>query len=228
VERHVAYFREKGTLREKPLTPGKMPLNLIDRFAKTTGRLYDNKHAAECNTLVANQILSLVDSVYRREEERGLKFPPGNNFDNRWKTVAGEVEKLDIRWSAEKGRYTLKDGSHLPDRVRKLYRRDIWKLEGLNGEAALIVERVSKRQVSVCLQWSWKNGVELPPTAVSVFAVKDKANAIAKLKYSPAAGGVSGSGTSAQTYWVELAEGEDIQLVLQIGNRKETSPVYTP
>ena len=159
-ERHVAYFRAKGTLRERRLTPANTPLGLLGRFTKTTGQLYDDTALSDCKLLIANQLLHLLDSVYRREEERGLRFQPGNGFDNRWKTVMAEVEKLDIRWSAEKGRYTFKDGSHLPDQVRKLYRRDIWKLQGLNDEATLIIERTGNKQVSVCLQRSWKKGAE--------------------------------------------------------------------
>ena len=68
----------------------------------------------------------------------------------------------------------------------------------------------------------------MAPAVVNVFAVKDKANAMAKLNYSSIGGVAGGSASSSQSHSVELAEGEEIQLVLQIGNRKETSPVYKP
>jgi hypothetical protein len=139
-----------------------------------------------------------------------------------------EMEKLDIRWNAAKGRFTFKDGSHLPDQVRKLYRRSIWNLKEVNGEAKLIVERTGTKRVGLCLEWSGNKGAEVPASVVKVFAVKDKAMALAQTQMGSAHYVGSDQVLSSRSFAVELAEGEQIQVWLELGNRKEFSPVYTP
>jgi hypothetical protein len=68
------------------MKPGNGPFNLLDRFAKSTGRLYDNKGLVSCKMLIADQLLNLVDSVYRRDvNERGYEFQKAAGLDDRWK-----------------------------------------------------------------------------------------------------------------------------------------------
>jgi hypothetical protein len=79
-ESHVKYFRKKGRLRDKPLVPGNAPLGLLDSWAKNAGWLYEKDSASDGKLLIANQILNMVDSVYRRDtDEYGYRFWPTDN-----------------------------------------------------------------------------------------------------------------------------------------------------
>jgi hypothetical protein len=229
-ESHVKYFRDKGRLREKPLVPGNAPLGLLDSVAKNCGWLDDEEYSARSGKmLIANQLLYLVNSVYRRDTDgHGYRFWCMDNVDGRWKAIEAAVAKLDIRWSAEKTRYTFADGSHLPESIRKLYRRHIWKVEGLHGEAALTFERIDIKHVWISLEWSGKTAQKMPPFLLNVFAVKDNANALAELRTMSISSFAGDQAFSSQIFHVELPDGDEVQARLKIGKREQLSPVYTP
>jgi hypothetical protein len=228
-ESHLIYFREKGRLRGKPLRPGNTPLRILTAWAKNAGWLYGKDDIESGKLLIANQLLNMLDSIYRSDTDSdGYKFWPEGDVDKEWKSVEAKVGKLDIRWNPEKQRYTFKDGSHLPGTIQKLYRRHIWKLDGLNGEAKLIVERLNKKYISVSLQWSGKKGQKMPPFTLSVFAVSNKAKALAELKQSSISALGGAEAFSSQSFQAELAEGTEIQARLLIRKREQVSPVYTP
>jgi hypothetical protein len=211
--------------------PGNNPLGLLDAWARNTAGLYavatpgffPGGSAAYAKLLIANQILAMLDSVYRREADDGYRFWPKGDVDGHWKAIETEFAKLDIRWNTEKQRYTFKDGSHLPDPVPTFYRRHIWKLEGVNGAATLTFERVDKKRVQVLLSCSGEDGNPTRQFNVKVFAVKDKSNPLVELKQDP-----MGTGSSYQRGGMKLAEGEEIQAQLTVGEREQLSPVYRP
>jgi hypothetical protein len=190
---------------------------------KSAGSLYDERTLPEVKLLVANQLLRLVDSVYHRDGDRNDIKASGK--DGQWKPIVGHVAKLDIRWDAEKNRYTFKDGSHLPDPITKLYSRHSWKLPGLMVEATLTFERKDARFVNVSLAWSGKIDADSPPAVVNVFAAKNKAKALVKLGPIVSLGA---NGSSSQATTIELAEGEEIQATLMLGKTEKLSPVYRP
>ncbi len=228
-ERHVTYFREHGRLRDKPLVPGNVPLGLLDSWTKNANWPFANDEASEVKLLLANQLLNMVDSVYRRETDaNGYKFRAKNDVDGEWKSIVAEVGKLDIRWSPEKMRFTFKNGSHLPEPISVLYRRHFWKLDGMNGEASLVLERIDKKHVAVLLEWSGKKDREMPAFVLDLFAVKDMANKLAESRSTS----ISGSGGEevffSQSFQVDLADGEEIQARLKIGKREQVSPTYKP
>ncbi len=223
----VKYFREKGTIRKRPLMPSKAPLSLLSVSAKKADSLYDDPKRGKL--LIANQLLHLVDSVYRRDVDKfGDRFRPDRDVDGHWKAVEAEVAKFEIRWNAEKNRYTFEDGTHLPDPVRVLHRRHIWKLEGLNGEAELIIERTDKNRVWVCLQWEGKKGQDPPLFALQVFAAQDKEKCLAETNKIGIGSWAGNQIFSSQSFHVELVENEGIQATLRIGDREQRSPIYTP
>jgi hypothetical protein len=225
---HLHYFREKGHLREKPLTPGNKPLALLDRFVKSAGWLYGDD-LASAKMLVANQILRLIDSVYRLQVDvDGLRLSDAEALDARWASIGAEVAKLDIRWNPATQRYTFKDGSRLPERVRKRYQRILWKLDGLPGEAELILERQDERHVRVILHWSGDQKSKIPLAVVKVFATGDGGNALAALRLSSIAWTDGDLAFSSQSWMVELAERDEVQVKLEIGKDEKLSPKYRP
>jgi hypothetical protein len=230
-ESHVKYFRQKGRLRDKLLAPGNAPFGLLEDWAKNAGWLYKNGAAWEGKMLIANQLLALVDSIYRRDTDlNGYKFWATDKYksDDAWKSIECEVAKLDIRWNPDQNRYTFKDGSRLPEPISKLYRRYIWKLDGLNGEASLIFERRNKKRVWVSLEWSGKKDQNVPSFVLNVFGVKDQGKPLAELRPSSISAVGGDEGFSAQSFEVELAEGAEIQARLKIAKRGQSSPVYKP
>jgi hypothetical protein len=226
---HVKYFRDNGRLRDRPLAPGNTPLGLLDIFAKSTAWLYADDSESRGKLLIANQLLNMVDSVYRRDTDAyGYRIWATHDLDGRWKSIEAEVAKLNIRWNADKNCFTFKDGSHLAEPIRILYRRQIWKVEGLNGEAAVVLERTNKHHVGVSLEWSGKKDQEMPPFVLKVFAVKNKANTLAELRRVSISAVAGDQAFSSQSFEVDLADGAEIQVQVEIGKREELSPVYRP
>ncbi len=144
-EKHIKYFRENGQIRKNPLTPTNSPLGLLAAWEKKAGFLYNKEQFRDSGKwLIANQILNMLDNVYRRETDPyGQKFAPLDRPEEEWKSIVRDVDKLRIHWSREKVSYVFEDGTQLPDDV-KLYRRHIWPLEGLSGEAELTIERQTR------------------------------------------------------------------------------------
>jgi hypothetical protein len=228
-EDHIAYFREKGHLRAKPLTPGSKPLHLLDRCMRSAGWLYGNDGPTGGKVLIANQLLGLVDSVYRRKADvHGFRFHAETDLDKRWNDIVAEVDKLDICWNPALQRYTYTDGSHLPDPVRKTYRRSIWKLETRFGDSELILERKDDRHVIVIMQCRGTEKDVIPLARVKVSAATDEGKTLAAMQIG-GVGGLAGGGTfSQESRLVELAEGEEVQVNLEIGKEVKVGPRYRP
>jgi hypothetical protein len=120
-EEHVAYFKEHGRIRDKPLVPGDSPLRLYHSYVKAAV-WPDDAVIKRCKKLIANQLLALLDSVYRSGiDDYGYRFNSCDDMDGRWKKVELDVSKLDIRWSAKKCCYTFKGGACLPEPVQTIH-----------------------------------------------------------------------------------------------------------
>lgn len=185
VESHLKYFREHGRLRTKPLTPPADPLAVFDRAWASVSFMFPEKQAAWGKLLLMNQFLRLVDSVYRRKTDvDGLKFRTDGDPDPGWRKIAGDLRKLGIRWNVDKARYTLKDGTFLPEPPRKLYRRVIWHPDGLGGTASLILQRRDERYLDVSFSWEGVKKDRPEAIRLQVFAAKDPSKPIAELSGS--------------------------------------------
>lgn len=227
-ESHLEYFRKHGQIRNQPLVPTNEPLALlkevmgIDWLRKNTRGEYDK-------LLVANQLLNMIDSVHRSEPtRRGVKFWVEKDVEKHWKEIQEKVAKLDIRWSRDKQCYVFKDDTRLPEPVSKIRQREIWKLDGLNGEAEVIMERIDAKNVSIGLSWSGKSDKGLPAHKLTAFVNSDKNRVLEKTSTSSVSGSGNNESFRMESFTVELPEGAEIQLRIVVGNRDETSPVYVP
>jgi len=237
-ERHVNYFRENGRLREKPLMPGNNPLGVMDSWAKNAsclfegpGRLSRNDGAAQGKELIANQLLNLLDSVYRKDADvygRKLSCRGADEADREWSTIKAEIAKLKIKWDAKKNCYTFEDGSRLPKPIRKLCRRHIWKLEGLEGKAELILERKDKDHLQVQLKWSGKRNQKKPEFVLEVLEVTKIDKPLAKFGSVSISSWAGDEVFSSQSFLVDLLDGADVQARLKIEERERLSPVFKP
>jgi hypothetical protein len=228
-ESHVRYFREKGRLRDKVLTPTNDALGLLASWEEAAGWLHGKDGLSDGKLLIANQILRMIDSVYRRRlDVHGNILSDPDDLGPEWKAIQKEVEKAAVRWDAKLTRYTFQDGSHLPDPVRKLYRRHIWQLEGMNGEASLILERTSDQFVHASLNWSGKASEKMPTFSLDVFAVEHPAHPLTKLSSMSINATAGDEVFSSQSSQIGLPEGKEVRARLTIGEREQTSPAYRP
>jgi hypothetical protein len=225
-ERHVDYFRANGRLRAGPLVPTNTPLSSFDQYAKTYEAAYGEEPDERHQVMIINQLLRLVDSVYRLKADRfGYRFGLEDDVEGRWQRLRAEVTKLGICWNAAQQRYVFKDGSHLPDLEPRIYRRAIWKLDGLAGEAELVFERRDPERVDVSYQWSGRTGTKVPGVVIVVFAVKDPKTPLEILESTNVDRAVSFLSQGCQ---VDLPEGQEIQAKMTMGKKARLSPVYRP
>jgi hypothetical protein len=112
--------------------------------------------------------------------------------------------------------------------MSKIRLREIWKLDGLNGEAEVIVERSEAKHVFISLSWSGKIKPGLPEHELTAFAKKDKKRVLEKTSTSSIGATANDEAYRTESFTVELPEGAKIQLRIVVGKRDETSPVYVP
>jgi len=226
-ESHLEYLRKHGQIRKQPLVPTNDPLALLKEVTDIDW-LRKSAHG-EYELLVANQLLNMTDSVHRMEPAQyGMKFWVDKDVERHWKEIQDKVTKLDIRWSRDKQCYVFKDGTRLPERVSKIRQREIWKLDGLNGEAEVIVERIDAKHVSISLSWSGKSDPGLPVHQLTAFVKNDKNRVLEKTSTSSITATGNGEAYRTERFTVELPEGAEIQLRIVVGKRDETSPAYVP
>jgi hypothetical protein len=242
-ESHVAYFREKGRLRPKPLAPSAVPFQELDRFArsprwtfKKTAGLFDDERGRQ---FLGTQVLRLIDTVYRVEPGlHGDLLPFGRKEEARRKKIVEEASSTKLRWDAAAQKYTFLDGTSLPEPEVKHYRREIWrpKADGLDVE--LILERDGPRSISVWVVESYEVGKPGPAAAFTVFDVSAKDKALAEFK----AGGrrrefdadvpveALGGKTGTSSTWkpCELKEGAEVQVKLVVRGESRLSPIFKP
>ena len=234
VEKHFAHFRERGTLRSRPLVPTDTPLGVLEKLEETLVLLHPGPKELldHDRAMLCNQLLRLVEPVYRLKSDRpGAKFIPGGDADLRWKKIVEDVSRLNVRWDRVKG-YAFKDGSQLPEEKRRLYRREIWDLPGL-GESTLILERRDGKYVDATLERTIQAGAPASAWSLRLFAVNDKSKDLAGFPRAQDSGS-SVTATAGETAFssesslIVLPDGLDIQAELKMEGRAILSPVYRP
>jgi hypothetical protein len=217
-ESHLTHFRKHGTLRSKPLVPTDKPFAALEKFAAS----YDEAR----RNMLGEQILRLLDSVYRVEPEIHNNLLPFYDIDAEEKRnkIVREVSALRIRWDTKLSQYSFLDGSSLPPVERKLYRRAIWKPNVPSLDLQITVERYQRRYVDIEHIEQYKAEVPKGPARIRVFDVTSKENSLVEFE----AGRLhAGEGISAG-YTVELDDGAEMQLELTVGGKSHLSPIFKP
>src|SRR5262249_16857497 len=97
-ERHVPYFRKHDQLRDGLVVLPDAPLGLLGPAVKSADWPPGTDDGHRASLLIANQLLNLVDTVYRREpNDLGMRFWPDGDPDREWKAISAAVAKLEIR-----------------------------------------------------------------------------------------------------------------------------------
>jgi hypothetical protein len=240
VESHVAYFRQNGRVRAKPLVPTDNPFKELEKFAKSPRWIYDGKDGLHDEQrgrqFLGEQLLRLMDTVYRVEVgDFGEILRFDDNEETRGKKVVEGALNLTIRWDSKIHKYTFLDGKSLPEREPKNYRRERWrpKIAGLDIE--VFIRRAGPRYVSIWVSETYQVGKGGPGAVIKVVDVKAKDKPLVKIEAGRGAiselplEGRKGT-TAASSTWkpFELKEGGEVQIQLVVAGKSHFSPTFKP
>lgn len=230
VEDHIEYFQKNGEWSGHPLLPSDNPLGVLDMLEHSPQWIYPGKTGSNeydyAKKFLANQLLRLIDTVYRIEPDEHEDRLPGNHFDQpRWDKIVKDVTALHIKWDAAKNIYVFADGTSLPEIRNPIYMRQIWEIPGLGPAAKLIIERKNKDWIFVILQHNEYQGVFVPESTVKVYCKGSNNKPLAEyhIPFSP------GGDASHQTCQdVKLSADESLQAEITSGDKTTKSAVFTP
>jgi hypothetical protein len=233
-------FRQHGQLRSKPLVPVADPVAVIDEFCRRLLWLYGDQPLERAGAprkadgcppptdteqgmqLAVNQILRLVKTVYRIDDEgweAGVVDSP-IGIAARWRRIEADLRKLKLRWDAVRCRYTFADGSCLPELPH--YREQVWRIRRDGVCAGLRVQRRSSRTIEINFE-----SMQLPdrpdnPKGVRLVRVAAPEKPLARFAFPVGEGGLYAGER------VRLPAGEKIQAVLILADREKPGPVFEP
>jgi hypothetical protein len=232
-ESHVAYFREHGTIRAEPLSPTERPFAALEALAASHPGIFTDNGGFGRRQLVIEQLLWLVESVYRVEAGRFGELLP--NDENEAARLVAHASSLTIKWDATQQKYTFPEGTSLEERKELIeragelltprYPRHVWapKAPGLNAE--LVIQRIAPRNVSIRLVET-TNGVK--PAVFKVFEIKSQTKTLLDFQ---AGGNRFPFGTRSTAHTVDVKEGKELQIELLAADGasdSELSPVFKP
>ena len=112
VEEELPFFRANCALRDKPLVPTDRPLEIYDNLLKSADPGWSDPWE---QIVLTEQLLYLVDTVYRPFGAGGPSGVAGPDFKTQESRIRAELGKLALRWNAKTTQYVFaKDGSTLP------------------------------------------------------------------------------------------------------------------
>lgn len=120
----VEYFRRVGKIRSRPLTPPDNPVSVVEMVVKSTQSIFTEKardaYYDMPRTDVMNQLLWLLDSVYRKELnfDEGPNASPKKIRDKVVREILADLSKLAIRWDGKRNCYVRTDGSRFSEEPR--------------------------------------------------------------------------------------------------------------
>jgi len=114
---HIAYFRQHGTIREKPLRPPDNPagaIRALDKSDPFTRFRKQQPKSIECRSLILSQCLRMIDTVYPVEADPlGMIVNANDLPEEQWESSLTAIDNLHIVWDPRKSRYAFADRSRL-------------------------------------------------------------------------------------------------------------------
>jgi hypothetical protein len=241
METFVEFYQVHGTIRSHPLVPGNDPLAAVSHLVKSRQWIYSDLSLQDTNyamifpdqdvreqAMLMEQLLRLTDSVYRMPADAlGNRLPCGEPPDLAWQKVVSDVSALKIKWDPRQNRYVFHDGTHLPELEKKIYQRQIWKLNGLGfNDANLVLERRSEEWLDVQVYYTQMAGATLRPANLLLFAGDPKQNPLLTFSFTNKMG--NGSCCSESSI-IHFLPGSAVQAKLITNDGKtNTSPIFIP
>ena len=232
----VDYFRKNGTLRQHLLVPGNDPFPVLPALEKSpqwtiyptgkdkTGYPLDGNG----KYFVQDQLLRLVDTVYRAKRDRDGYIDMGKRApDQYWEGAMKDIAALHIHWDAGKQMYVFPDGHTLPDNTPTVYKRQIWELPFAKVPSRLIFERRDKDYIVTRFIFPREVSNPVPDSLVTVRTTGRNARQLLQFKigYSQKRGEI------ITHFWdreINLNAGESVQAEIAMGGKATASPVFTP
>jgi hypothetical protein len=216
-EKEIPYFRSL-TLRDKPLNPTTRPFAAIDEFThsprwyfKPTDEFARDRIARLPNELDI-QAARFLGSLVRYEEDPCHCSQPADHGAAERARRRAEFSRSQIRWDADRCRYTFNDGTTLPE-IR--HEQFSWKPPLPEWSIEFTVQRMNPTCIEMRLSKSWQSGTT-PISSVKVYDVKAKDE---PLYYF---------GSRSTSVSLCAKEGTEIQAELKFGETIQRSPVYKP
>lgn len=230
-ESHVACFRKSGEIRARPLAPSDNPFQELDRFAKSPRWIYsepDGLHDDQRGRqLLGQQVLRLIDTTYRVEPGlTGMLLPFGENNAARRNRIIQKVSSLEIHWDASVQKYVFSDGTSLPERELKHYRREIWSPMVAGRDVELIMERDGPRHVSVWVVENYGTGGAAQALVLRLFEVNAKDKTLVRFVVKKVSAGRTGTRSTGKRF--ELDEGGEVQVESIVDQKRLLSPTFKP
>ena len=242
MDKVLGFFRDNGKLHPQPLTPSNYPFATITHLMNSTQWIYEDPNFREPDgisfgiaedserekSMLMEQLLRLIDSVYRMPEDvYGNRLPCGAPPEPAWQKVVSKISALGIKWDSHQNMYVFQNGKHLPKVEKAIYRRQIWKLDGLGFEIAeLVLERKSDMWVDVTVSSTEKAGVPLRPATLLLFDNKDTRVPMETFSFD---GNVGKGSSRIETRTIGLRAGTELTAKLVVpGDSTNLSPVLKP
>lgn len=125
--RHIAYFREHGRLRSRPLAPSPRPLEVMSRLEASPQWLWERSYRSDQTVssfvkdemvtlkpvtqewgraMVREQLLRLVTSIYPiKADQDGHLLLQNDAAGEIWRKAIREVGRMRLRWDTDKNDY---------------------------------------------------------------------------------------------------------------------------
>jgi hypothetical protein len=118
LDQYVKYFKQNGKLRQSQLRPPDNPASLVQDAAQSNSWPYNKVDDEQGRTLVAVQLVLLLDTVFPIPRDRGhyAVYKLGIASPERAELIQ-ELEALSIRWDESRFAYTFLDGTTLDERA---------------------------------------------------------------------------------------------------------------
>jgi hypothetical protein len=232
----LGYFRKHGTIRAKPLAPTGNPLAAMDRLLASPRSPYtegDSSSAShEGRNILELQCLRLIDSVHRVEPDRDGELLPWNDKDAvRRKEILRTAANVELRWDPVANQFVRPDGTSLPPRDVKRYRRERWRPEISGRSIEVEVKRSNPQRVDIWISETYKIGQERILIVAQVFDIEALDRPVVQFELVGAGRTMneSRSGNSASvSRQVYLPDGKELRIEIKTGDITLRSPTYKP
>lgn len=211
LEWHLEPYRERGTVRAQPLRPPDNPLAAVDRLLVSSEWPAGVEDQARARSMAREQVLRLVDPVYRVEEDQ-FDFRLTGGYDRQepqWRTHLQGFAGVGAHWDPARSTYVRRDGTFLPPRSEPSYYPRIWLAQTPTGGVKVVLGRIHRKAVDVSLT---PRGAKPPPTLLRVFVGDIEVKT------------VRGFGMTG----FRAPDGSDIRLVLEQNGKAVASTVVRP
>ncbi len=222
MEKILDFFRTNGLFCPQPLVPGNDPLAALNDLLNSRQWIYDDNWTEKA--ILREQLLRLIDSVYRLPvDERGNRLPY-ENPEPVWEKIRADASRLKIKWDPQQQMYVFANGRHLPPLPHKIYRRVIWHPADTGvDDIELILERKSSDGVDAELNLSGMANAKFKTGSLNFYPAGSNQASLNEITFTK---------TEGDTYWslgFRLKDGADVRAVLVLdGCRTNSSPIFKP